>query len=102
MCSIVDFPFSLRRLPRISGQLRCPRSFQDALVTFDAITIGSSSIGISSLPFTIITSVFVINCIFFIILVLLQWTYRSCLLPDYPCLVKSESVLFTAFFGLAM
>ena len=105
MRGIVDLSFSLRRLPWISCQSRCPRSFLDALVTLDAISsLGPfvASIGISSLPVARITSVFAIHCIFFIILVLLQWTYRNCRLPDYPRLVKSESVFFTAFCGLAM
>ena len=105
MRGIVDLPFSLRRLPWIPGQSRFPRSFLDAFVTLDvaiAIPVSSSSIGIFSLPLTVITSSTIARCIFIVFCVALQWTYRNCRLPDYPRLVKSESLLFTAFWGLAM
>ena len=99
----MDLPLPLRRLPWIPGQSWFPRSFLDAFVTLDVlIPVSSSSIGISSLPFALITSSIIARCIFIFFCVALQWTYRICLMPDYPCLVKSESVLFTAFFGLAM
>ena len=99
----MDFSFPLRRLPWIPGQSRYSRSFLDALVTLDAtILFGSFSVEISSLPVALITSSTIILCNLVIFCVILQWTYRSRLMPDYPCLVKSESVLFTAFFGLPM
>ena len=99
----MDFSFPLRRLPWIPGQSRYSRSFLDALVTLDVlIPVSSSSVGISSLPVALITSSIITLCNFIVFCVVLQWTYRSCLMPDYPCLVKSESVLFTAFFGLAI